>query len=153
MDNNYNPNINQGGDYNKGDFNNQGQPMSTPLITNSTPPQGYNPPQQNYNPPPQQPIIVQQPMMIQNQTVPMDIAMMEAVLKSAPGFVTCPFCQHQGITNAKTACSFLSCLCCCCTGVLCWVIFQACRNKDINCTDADHFCMRCGNKLYSYQAC
>jgi hypothetical protein len=166
----------------------QQQPMNTPLINNNPqmnyqppqqpPQQGYQQPQQpyqqqyGYQPPMQapmqpqgynlnnpNPIIIQQPVLIHNQAIVTgEIAMMEAFLKSKPGFVKCPFCHHQGITSTKTSFSFLNFLCCCCnclftTVPICWIGLQICRNKDFNCTDADHFCSHCGNKLYTYQSC
>jgi hypothetical protein len=36
---------------------------------------------------------------------------------------------------------------------MCWVLFQACRHKDINCYDAKHSCSKCGNLTGAYNAC
>jgi hypothetical protein len=151
---NYNNQPNHNGNYNA--YRDQD---SVPMITNSYEPIQNNPQnnQHNYQPPQQQsqPIITQtQPIIVHNQIVkPNELAGMQATLKSSPQFVSCPFCHHQGLTNTRTSCSVLNCLCCICATPLCWLLFQVIRGKDINCKDADHFCVRCGNKLSSYSAC
>lgn len=73
-------------------------------------------------------------------------------LKSNPKFVCCPYCGIQGNTKIEQSCNgltvFLSIIGC---GVF-WATAQCCRDKDINCRDADHYCVRCGNKLASYKS-
>ena len=66
------------------------------------------------------------------------IANLNKALKSNPKFVCCPYCNKQGQTKIEQSCSV-------CTGVLCvvgigvfWALIQCCRDKDINCRDADH---------------
>lgn len=73
-------------------------------------------------------------------------------LKSNQKFVTCPYCLKAGFTKVEQNCNA-------CTGFLCilgcgvvWAIIQSCRGKDINCRDADHYCVGCGNKLASYKS-
>jgi hypothetical protein len=98
---------------------------------------------------PQQPI-VSQPVITVNQVSPVNL---EGALRSQPAFVVCPYCRQGSVTRVETQCSILNCCCCFCTGLIPWLCFQACRSKDINCTDAQHFCTACGAKIYSYQAC
>lgn len=74
-------------------------------------------------------------------------------LKSNAQFVTCPYCKHQSVTRADQTCSAGSVLCCVAFGGMMWLLFQALRKKDINCYDAEHFCIRCGNNLANYKAC
>lgn len=80
------------------------------------------------------------------------IVNLNKALKSNPKFVCCPYCNKQGNTKVEQSCSV-------CTGVLCvvglgvfWALIQCCRSKDINCRDADHYCVGCGNKLASYKS-
>jgi hypothetical protein len=115
--------------------------------------QGYVPPNQleptNYNV--SQPI--SQPILSQNQVTSIPTVNFEGVLRSNPAFVVCPHCRQGGVTRAETSCSILNTCCCICTYLGPWIIFQACRGKDINCCDANHFCVACGAKLYTYNAC
>jgi hypothetical protein len=92
-----------------------------------------------------------QPVIAVNQVVPS--VNLEGVLRSKPAFIVCPYCRMGGITRVDTQFSKLNCCCCFCAGLGSWIIFQICRGKDINCTDANHFCVSCGAKLYAYQAC
>lgn len=95
------------------------------------------------------------PAMANNQYVPSPIECenLRAALKSNAQFVTCPFCRTQGMTRTEEACSCPSILCCICFGGLGWLLFQACRGKDINCTDSNHYCGKCNSNLANYQAC
>ena len=90
----------------------------------------------------QQPIIVNQ----YNPVQPLD-------LKTSPTTVVCPFCKQTVTTIVETECSGASVCCCICTSLVCWVIFQICRNKDLNCNDATHKCPSCGNTIATYTAC
>lgn len=81
------------------------------------------------------------------------IANLQYGLKSSPKHISCPFCKKQGMTKVEQSCSVAA-------GVLCTVglfllpmCIQLCRRKDLNCTDADHYCISCGNKLASYKTC
>ena len=118
------------------------------------PNQGYVPPQQ-YT---QQHIVTTtsqpmvQPVIAVNQ-VNMPTVNLEGCLKSSSAFVVCPYCRQGGVTRVETQCSILNFCCCFCTGLIPWLIFQAIRSKDINCSDANHFCMSCGAKIHTYQAC
>jgi hypothetical protein len=107
----------------------------------------YNMPANNYN-------SNASPLM-NNQTVPntAEIDNLQNSLRSNPQFVSCPYCRNQGMTRVDKYASCLNVACCLFTAVAPWLIFQAVRGKDINCCNADHFCVRCGNKLGSYYAC
>lgn len=91
-----------------------------------------------------------------NQTTPNndDIENLKSALKTSPQFVCCPYCKNQAMTRIEKSCSIVD-MCVCvflCTGIG-WVLCKACRGKDINCYDANHYCARCGNKLVTYSAC
>jgi hypothetical protein len=90
-----------------------------------------------------------------NQVRPsiVDIENLKNALKSDSNFVTCPYCRNQAITRTQKKFSCINCLCCVVTSGILWLFFQACRGKDINCYDADHYCNRCNNNLASYKAC
>ena len=95
------------------------------------------------------------PALSHNQMTPSasEIDNLKASLKSNSQFVSCPFCRNQAMTRVESKCSLTSVLCCVCTSGVFWLLFQACRSKDINCTNSNHFCNRCGNKLADYSAC
>jgi hypothetical protein len=112
--------------------------------------QGYVPPTQYSN----NALIQPQPQLIisnNQQNVP--TMNFDGVLRSHPGFVVCPYCRQGGVTRAETSCSLINTCCCIFTSPVTWIIFQACRGKDINCCDANHHCVSCGAKLYTYHAC
>ncbi len=95
------------------------------------------------------------PVINRNQETvnPSEIQNLQASLKSNSSFVSCPFCRNQAMTRVESNCSYASVLCCVCTSGVFWLLFQACRSKDINCNNASHFCNRCGNNLANYRAC
>ena len=98
----------------------------------------------NYNPPTEQHNDFSGPNEVEN---------LNKSLKSYSQFVSCPYCRNQGMTKVQQSCSCLS-VCCCLTFLAVpWLIFQACRGKDINCYDTEHYCVRCGNKLAAYRSC
>jgi hypothetical protein len=103
--------------------------QSTPLITNSVPP------------------------ISKNQNSLQDLENLKCALRSSSNFVTCPHCKNQAITKTDRKFSALNCICCLCTVGTCWLFFQACRGKDVNCYDADHYCNKCNSNLASYKAC
>lgn len=96
------------------------------------------------------------PAVNYNQTSPstQEIDNLKSALKSNSQFVCCPFCKNQGMTRTERSCSVLdlATFVICCTGIG-WIICKACRGKDINCYNASHYCVRCGNKLATYNAC
>ena len=84
--------------------------------------------------------------------IQLQISNLQKNLKSNPQYIQCPYCKKQGHTKMEQNCSIL-------TGVLSvvgifflWAGCQLCRGKDINCRDADHYCVGCGNKLASYKS-
>jgi hypothetical protein len=104
---------------------------STPLIQQSVPAVAYN----------------------QVSPNPSEISNLQAALKSNSQFVSCPFCRYQAMTRVEKKCSFLSGFCSAVTFAVPWLIVQACRGKDLNCNDAEHYCTRCGNRLANYHSC
>lgn len=74
-------------------------------------------------------------------------------LKSNEDNITCPFCKKEGITKVDKSCSFPTGVFCIFGGVFIPLLIQLCRKKDLNCTNADHYCACCGNKLVSYKSC
>lgn len=125
----------------------------------------YNMPDNNYNTnnhvgPTNYPNYNVQPttaplLVVTNQIQPnvAEVANLSVSLRSNPQFVSCPYCRNQGMTRVEQTVSCCNVLCCFFTAVGCWLIYQAVRGKDINCCDADHYCIRCGNKLGTYEAC
>jgi hypothetical protein len=95
------------------------------------------------------------PAVAKNQISPSqdEVTNLKTALRSNTQFVTCPFCRNQAMTRTERTCSVANIICCIFTTPLTWLIFQACRSKDISCYDADHFCTRCGNNLANYHAC
>lgn len=91
----------------------------------------------------------------QNYPSDRELDNLQKSLKSSSQFVGCPYpnCKNQGMTRVQQSCSICNICCCVLTAAIPWLIFQAIRKKDINCWDADHYCVRCGNKLASYRAC
>ena len=94
-------------------------------------------------------------LIVSNQVLPNvgEVANLAVSLRSNPQFVSCPYCKSQGMTRVEQSANCCNLLCCIFTALSCWIIYQAVRGKDLNCCDADHYCVRCGNKLGSYTAC
>lgn len=95
------------------------------------------------------------PLLMNNQSSanPLELQVLQTALRSNSQFVNCPYCRNQSNTRVTQQCSTASVLCCVCFGGIWWLVYQACRGKDINCYDADHHCQRCGNVLANYKAC
>src|SRR5690606_19730742 len=74
-------------------------------------------------------------------------------IKTSTVHVRCPFCAVQGMTIANRHCSCSNLICCFLTTPVGWIIFQACRDKDYNCYDADHQCSNCKKNVANYTAC
>ena len=77
---------------------------------------------------------------------------LQNALKTSPKFIYCPYCEKGAVTRIEKNCN-------CCTGILSivgvgifWVLVQLCRSKDINCTDAKHYCVGCKNLLATYKS-
>ncbi len=75
------------------------------------------------------------------------------VLKSNGQFISCPYCKSQQVTRTEQKLSLVNTLCGILTGPIPWLIFQSLRKKDINCYDAEHYCVQCGMKIANYKAC
>ena len=95
---------------------------------------------------------------IQNQNIiinqmPRVIYVDSTNFKTSPCNTVCPFCHNQIQTKINTKCNWYSCLLCYFTGCCYWALFQWCRNKNLNCCDAEHFCPVCGNKIVDYTSC
>ena len=102
--------------------------------------------------PANQPII--QGQVIMNQLgQPKTIYVDVTNFKTSPHNTVCPICNNQITTQVNKTCNWYSWLLFCCVGILPWITMQACRNKKLNCYNADHICPRCGNKIAEYNSC
>ena len=130
-------------------------------------------PQLNMAPAPQQPIMVQQqPIMVQQQPIiGQPVAYIQPVVasnqvnpnpvivrnpqdfKCTPIVCTCPNCKNTVTTIVTTNFNVANCLCCFLTSLLCWLLFQCLRDKDISCNDATHICPHCQYVIFNYSAC
>ena len=105
----------------------------------------------------QQPVM--QSSLFQNQIVMNQMAQPKVIYVDATNFKTipcitkCPFCNKEIITQTNTKVNWYSCAFCYCFGLIPWIIFQCCRNKAVNCLDAEHYCPNCGNKIVEYNSC
>jgi len=77
---------------------------------------------------------------------------LQKALKSNPKYVYCPFCNKSGVTKVEQSCNIWTGVLSIVGVVIIWMGVQYCRDKDINCRDADHYCVSCGNKLVSYKS-
>ncbi|MCQ2817445.1 MAG: LITAF-like zinc ribbon domain-containing protein [archaeon] len=73
--------------------------------------------------------------------------------RSSPIKTMCPYCNTQIKTYVETHLNCLNLCCYCWTSCIVWTIFQLCRGKDLSCSDARHFCPKCGKTLGYYEAC
>ena len=74
-------------------------------------------------------------------------------LKSTPTFIKCPFCKIEEYTRVDKSCNIADSLFCLLTLGTLWMFIHICRGKDINCSDADHYCTGCNNKIGKYTSC
>jgi hypothetical protein len=115
-------------------------------------PNNYSSPQQNYIPP-QQPNNVN-PIIINSQPNTQPIVYVNPSLyKTNPVASQCNSCRNSGLTRVVTEFDMANYCCYFCFGIIVWLIYQAVRDKDISCMNADHYCSYCGFKIYSYKAC
>ena len=96
---------------------------------------------------PQQQIIVNQPIH------PKVIYIDASNLKTSPNMMGCPYCKSQITTEVRKKWNLFSCIFCLWAGLCCWAGMQFCRDKEINCYDAEHFCPVCHNKIGDYSSC
>ena len=90
--------------------------------------------------------------IIINQQSPVAMAN-PLMFKTTPIALTCIFCNKPCTTVVQKKCNVCACLLCWCTGLLCYVCVQCCRQKDICCCDATHTCPNCGQVVGTYTAC
>ena len=110
-------------------------------------------PQYPYPPQPA-PMQILPNQVIQNQKMQSKVIYVDATyFKTSPCKTVCPFCRNQIITQVNKKCNWWSCALCYCCGLFTWITLQCCRNKKLNCYDADHFCPACGSKIVEYSSC
>ena len=91
------------------------------------------------------------PIVINQQS---PVAMANPLMfKTTPIALTCIFCNKPCTTVVQKKCNVCACLLCWCTGLLCYVCIQCCRQKDICFCDATHTCPNCGQVVGTYTAC
>ena len=104
-----------------------------------------------------QPVAYQAPynpqQVILNQPIPQVIYIDTSKLGTSPSLYSCPFCKNQITTEVKKKFNWFSCVFCWWAGLCCWAGLQFCRNKELNCNDAEHFCPICRNKIGDYSSC
>jgi len=80
-------------------------------------------------------------------------ANLQKSLRSNGQTICCPYCKNVTASIAEKTCSTKNVLCCVFFGALVWLGYQAVKGKDINCYDADHYCVKCRKKIGTYNAC
>ena len=76
------------------------------------------------------------------------------VFKTTPLSLKCTFCNKPITTTVRQDCNCCACCLCCVTGIIIYIIVQACRDKDICCCYyATHSCPYFGNVVGTYNAC
>ncbi len=91
--------------------------------------------------------------VVMNQGTPQVVNVVTSSFGTKPVSITCQFCKTPVTTNVNKSCDCCSFLLCWCTCLVFWVCVQCCRNKEINCWDAQHTCPNCGQVLGYYTAC
>ena len=136
------------------------QQLITPNDVQTNKPGFQNVPQPilNMAPAPQlpiaQPIAYIQPVVASNQVIPNTIIIRNPQdFKISPIVCTCPNCRNTVTTIVSTNFNVLNCLCCFCTTLVCWIVFQCIRDKEISCDDATHICPHCQYVIFNYSAC
>ena len=87
---------------------------------------------------------------IQNNTY--EMLALSTVLKSKPQFVVCHFCHSVCPTRTEKKLSFFNTLFCVLSPQL-WIAYQVLKDKDLNCYDTQHYCLKCNANLGNYSAC
>ena len=75
------------------------------------------------------------------------------IFKSNSVLATCVSCRNVSNTRVQTDFNWGNYCCYYCFGPIIWIIYQAARDKDISCMDANHYCSACGNLVHSYKSC
>ena len=114
----------------------------------------------SYGPPPgamtqQPPQYPSQQEVVKNQTQAQVVQVVQGIqpFGTQPVSITCQFCKQPVTTEVVKSCSCCSCCLCIMTGLFIWICIQCCRNKEINCWDAQHKCPNCQQILGNYQSC
>ena len=127
---------------------------ATPINTNPAPIYLNSPAYTGQN---QQHIIIAQPqpqyvVPVASNQIYAPVVINSDIFRLEPVLINCPFCHKNVTTTVEPTFSCCACLLCMCTGLLIFICIQLCRNKQICCQDADHFCPNCNNKIASYRA-
>ena len=103
----------------------------------------------------QQPPQYPSQQVVNNQAQPQVVTVVQGgqTFGTQPVSITCQFCKQPVTTEVVKKCSCGACCLCCVTGLLIWLCIQCCRNKEINCWDAEHKCPNCQQILGNYQSC
>ena len=91
------------------------------------------------------------PAIINNQQVPTIVD--PRMFKIKPLTIRCTYCQMPITTVVTKRCNVLAFFLCVCSGILLYILIQACRRKDCCCYDSTHVCPNCGRTVGSYRAC
>eukprot|EP00340_Litonotus_pictus_P012095 CAMPEP_0170536138 /NCGR_PEP_ID=MMETSP0209-20121228/101983_1 /TAXON_ID=665100 ORGANISM="Litonotus pictus, Strain P1" /NCGR_SAMPLE_ID=MMETSP0209 /ASSEMBLY_ACC=CAM_ASM_000301 /LENGTH=280 /DNA_ID=CAMNT_0010837473 /DNA_START=21 /DNA_END=863 /DNA_ORIENTATION=+ len=73
--------------------------------------------------------------------------------KTSPVLTPCPKCKKTAFTRVNRKLSVNNVACCVVFSTIPWILFQALRNKDMNCFNAEHHCSQCNSKILDYNAC
>ncbi len=91
-----------------------------------------------------QPVAYIQPVVASNQVVPNTLIFTNPqYFKCTQVICTCPNYKNTVTTIVTTNFNFLNCLYCYWTGLVCWILFQCLRDKEISCDDTTHVCPHC----------
>ena len=74
-------------------------------------------------------------------------------LRSKTSYVTCPYCRNSGLTRTDVKCNIVDSIFCFVTIGTIWGLTHIFRGKDLNCSNAEHFCNKCNVQLGQYFAC
>jgi hypothetical protein len=134
-------------------MNNQtGNPMNNHQMYHQNNPQaGY---QMNNNMQPNNHIAMgggqpQTVMVVHNQvpvTSPLNVKLLSLAL-------FCGRCNMTVNSRVEKQCSCANLCCCCWFTPIIWLCFQCCRNKEISCNNATHYCPNCSTPIGQYEAC
>ena len=136
------------------DSNNKYIPLQNESLSNSNNIIAQPIPQYPYPQPQMLNVLIPSSQVVQNQIYqPKVIYVDSTYFKTSPCKTICPFCKNMIITKVNKKFNWWSCALCYCCGLFTWMTLQCCRNKKLNCYDADHFCPSCGIKIVEYSSC
>ena len=90
--------------------------------------------------------------LMNNQNSNYEILALSTILKSNSLFVICPYCHNICPTRVEKKLNTKNVFFCLLSPYI-WGIHQILRNKDINCYDTKHYCLKCNMSLGSYESC